>query len=503
MTPQKPEVKVGVKAAVSIRQESIHIRQQMAFDVRHRDLSEITLFVPTSLYPPTVRLGDSEELLERLSVEGNDVTFALPSPVRDQFDLQIDYYWSPDSLSEESAELPLVLPASAEQELTEIVVGTNEPEFIRVKRAEGWGRVHSDEFIAAWLATERHDKVNLQLHHALRNTSDSVPRFLVLKSYVRGANLVTSMTGVYSRPVNSALFALPDGVIAEDGFVGGDQAVLDQVSAGEGERRTILVRSDSVESSDPSFTVTLFVQQPLNERSRLFSQWRPKLPEIVGMDADCNVIWMLGQTPTESMMYWGSRMTGIGNMNGGPLFSLGENNVNDAIASMLSPYQTDVVSSVKELVSTSSPTPGSNQILAGPLYRDAPILISVSRSMTLLVAAAIGLIVYFSFLRLSPVSLISSTAIAAAAVTAVVAVVPGPAQLILIRLIPGVVIALVAALLQRNFNRRPTTTPLSLNEFDHSTIFTVEKPAYSRDVPVVVMDSENVVSGTSSGLSVP
>ena len=190
-------------------------------------------------------------------------------------------------------------------------------------------------------------------------------------------------------------------------------------------------------------------------------------------------------------------------MNGGPLFSLGENDVNDAIASMLSPYQTDVVSSVKELVSTSSPTPGSNQILAGPLYRDAPILISVSRSMTLLVAAAIGLIVYFSFLRLSPVSLISSTAIAAAAVTAVVAVVPGPAQLILIRLIPGVVIALVAALLQRNFNRRPTTTPLSLNEFDHSTIFTVEKPAYSRDVPVVVMDSENVVSGTSSGLSVP
>ncbi|APZ95536.1 hypothetical protein Fuma_05195 [Fuerstiella marisgermanici] len=499
ITPQKPEVKVSVKAAISVRQESVYVRQQLTFDVRHRDLSEIRLSVPG--VNPSVRFGDSEETLQRLSVEGSDITYALPEPVRDIFHLQIDYYWPPDSLQAKAALLPLVLPSSTEQELTEIVIGTNEPESIVVDRSADWGRIYSEEFSAAWVSDTRQATVAVNLRHSLQNSNDNKPRFLVLKSAVQGSELVTAITGVYQQPVKRALFSLPKGVVAEEGFLGGEQAFIDNVSPSDDGNSVIQVRSEVAHRPEQPRTITLIVRQPFQRRSPMLSLWRPQVPEIVGMNQDCNVIWILNQSPSESTMYYGRHMTDLATLTDVRLLGHSNAGVKEAVTALLSPYQTDIFSSVMELIGSAADATSDNQILAGPLLRDAPVLISVSRSVTLLLAAAVGLLVYFSFLKLSPIPLMTSTAIVTAAATALVAVVPGPAQLILIRLVPGAVIALVAALLQRGINRRADITPLSPEEYDHSTIFTVEKPAITSDGRQGSTAS-GAIPSAASGLSV-
>ncbi|MEQ9410370.1 MAG: hypothetical protein RIK87_21725 [Fuerstiella sp.] len=500
ITPQKSEVRVGVEAALSVVQESLHVRQTMSYDVRHLDLLKVTLSVPN--VNPSVRLKDAAEPLERLSVQGADVSYALPTRLRGEFTLQIDYYWSPDESGNLKTALPLVLPAAGEAELTEIVVGTNAPETLVIDRSADWGRVHSDTFSAAWQTSGRHDRVPIALKHSLGRAAVKKPEFVVLKSVVRGSNLVTSITGVYSQPVDLALFSLSTEVDGMQAFVGRRPATMDFVSADGDAAEVVQVRTQ--EATEEARTVTLIAQQPVPRYDPLFRAWRPDLPRIAGTDADCNTLWIVAQNPDDSVMYWGNRMTEIGNAAASQLAVRDDESIRAAVTALLSPSHPEVHDTVMELIESSVTPSGRFQILTGTPFPEQPLMVSVSRRVSLLIAAVAGLLVYFAFLKLQPLSLTTAVAIVAAAATAVVAVVPGPGQLILLRLIPGCVIALVAAVLQRMFGRREAPPAVTLKDYDQSTIFTVERPALSHDSQSSgSTQTQKTVLSVSSEASIP
>jgi hypothetical protein len=103
-----------------------------------------------------------------------------------------------------------------------------------------------------------------------------------------------------------------------------------------------------------------------------------------------------------------------------------------------------------------------------------------------LLTAIVGLLTYLMFLKLRVISLGTIVTISAVLSTVIVAIAPGPGQLILIRIAPGVVIAFVAAILQRVFGRTPQTATMTVQNYDESTIFTTEQPAMFEAAPTLI-----------------
>ena len=94
----------------------------------------------------------------------------------------------------------------------------------------------------------------------------------------------------------------------------------------------------------------------------------------------------------------------------------------------------------------------------------------------LLLTAFVGLMTYLAILRLRALSLATIVIVGTVAATTAVALYPGPSQLIIVRIAPGLVIALFAAVLQRSLTSQGNRD-LSVQEFDQTTIFATEQPA--------------------------
>lgn len=195
-------------------------------------------------------------------------------------------------------------------------------------------------------------------------------------------------------------------------------------------------------------------------------------------------------------------MSELGGMTDSPIFGDNIGSLRASVSALLSPYRPEVQAEVLQSVNQTLSLSDKFQVLAGPVLRDRPILVSVSRRVTLLVAAAVGLLIYFVFLKLRPLSLMTAMAVVSAVAAAFVAVIPGPGQILLIRLIPGCVIAVLAAILQRAFGHRHETTSLALADYDQSTVFTVERPLVTSGSRSGTDSPATVISATSQ-LSVP
>lgn len=479
VTPQQAEVKTAVDASLEIQHGSIHVMETVTFDVRHLDLSEIRLSL--SGIKPIVRFEDTDDRLNRVETDGDEAVFALPEPKRGVFRIHIDYFSTPEIGTSGTTELPLVMPTAADAE-TEVTVGTAVPESLSLVTSPDWRRVYSARHSAAWRSSGRHTSLPVVLKHDLQTARRLEPGFIVMRSMMRGASLVTTLTGIYPKPVDSVLFSVPRSAEVIEAFVEGKpSSSMTYVTTDAETTDVIQVRGEIGRASRDSGSVTLVVRTPLPDHSSLFSSWRPELPKIIGAADDCNILWILGQTPDNSLVYCGTELTELGSVFTARMFGRDAADAEQQLQSVLAPCRIQIRSAVLDQAGQAAA--GAGQLLTGPASGEAPLLVSLSRRVTLLLTAVVGLLIYFVFVRLRAISLITVLVLVSAAGAVIVSVVPGPGQVILVRLVPGCVIAVIAALIQRTIGSQAAVPALTAHDYDQSTIFTVEKPVVVKESP--------------------
>lgn len=488
VTSQKPEVRVTVNVSATPRLGSLHIHEEMIFNVKHVDLSELQLLAED--IKANVTVGDNNEPLERISTDGNVAIYGLPDPLRGNFVVKVDFNWTPDNGEPANVKLPLVLPQLAEDELQEIRFGTNHPETLVVDRSKdsGWQRVHSLQHAAAWESQTTSNFVPVQLKHSLSADSRASPRFCILKSVVRGNELVTALTGIYDQPVDLVMMSVPAGVqaIQDFAFVGQDQtAPIDEVSEDEQSARLLQIRLRDVETA-PATHVTVFFRQPLSRESALLPRWHLQVPRILNIDQTCAFVWMLGQTSNHSLILTGSDMVRVGTLSWSGDASQTAADVQAATSSLLAPYSPSIRQAVRSVMGSEQSLSASFQILSGTIGDQPPVLVSVSRPSLYLAAAAIGLLIYFAVVRLSAVSIVTTLMLLIAAGTVALAVAPQTLDSLVIRLLPACAFALVAGTLHRLFSPVMHRPSAETRTEQQSTIFTVESVSPSADAPTVV-----------------
>lgn len=471
ITPQDPETRVSVMTSLGIVQGSLHVSQVMSFDVRHKDLSEIRLSAEG--VNPNVRLSDRESALERTRAPNGDLVYSLPEPVRGTFDIRVDYLHTPDN-GQESVVIPLVLPSSDNQDLIDFAIGTNASETLSLETGPAWERVFSPRFAAAWKTTEPHDSVQLRLQHSLKSRSSQTPQVVVMKSFIRQqTELVTLLTGVYRDNVDNVLFSVPADVTVVEAWIGSEQTTdIREVESDDAESRFIQVITDGNTAGDS--TVTLIVTQPVAGASSMLSLWQPDVPRIAAAGPECNIIWILGQTTDDSLVYCGRSLTEVNTMES-RLFGNSSSTINSGLSAVLAACHPQVRISALDLVRRNL-TEDSCQVLVGTLSGRTPVVAGVSRRFLLLLTAFVSLITYLVMLRLRALSVATIVIAGAVTSTAAIAFYSGPSQLIIVRIAPGLVIALFAAVLQRSLTSRGSRE-LTVREYDQTTIFATEQPA--------------------------
>lgn len=472
MTPQTSETRVSVATSIDILQGSLHVSQVMRFDVRHKDLSEIRLDV--NGVNPNVRLKGSDSPLERIRSADGQLVYGLPLPARGTFDVLVNYLRTPGDDELPNIDIPLVVPSSGNQDLTDLSIGTNASDSLTLVDSDAWQRIYSPDYAAAWKTTERRDSVKLKIQQSLHSRSSQSPQVVVMKSFIRQqSELVTLLTGVYRDNVGSVLFSVPSEVTVVEAWIG-DQQTSDirEVQSDDSGSRLIQVMAEVDRTGDS--TVTLIVTQPVSGPSSMLSLWQPDAPRIAAAGPECSVIWILGQTTDDSLVYCGRRLTEVNTMES-RLFGKSSLSVQSGLGAVLAACHPQVRITALDLVERNL-TEDSCQVLVGSLSGRPPVVAGVSRRFLLLLTAFVGLMTYLAILRLRALSLATIVIVGTVAATTAVALYPGPSQLIIVRIAPGLVIALFAAVLQRSLTSQGNRD-LSVQEFDQTTIFATEQPA--------------------------
>ena len=477
VTKQRPEIRASVLAEVSVANDTVRVSETLTYSVRHRDVSEVRLLV-VNVPIPTVRLRDSVEPLPQLVTQDNVVTYSLPQAMRGEFELLVDFYWpppmNPEDVGGQPIELPLVLPSSTEEAVESIQVTTNMPESIALRRSDDWTRIHSDTFSAAWSTTTVPASVPILLKHPLGSPPRNRPLLLIVNSALVGDSFVTSTTAVFSEPPGIIDFTVPSGCKVVGAALAGNNAQVDIIADDPGGQIAQIVPAPDTKSQ--SATATLVVKQNLKYGHQLLTTLRPLLPRPIDANRDCNCIWVLRQSTDMSVVHWAGTMSELDASTGTRPSAGSSGSRGSAIVDVLLPAGNVSRDDMIRRLEQSLADTGQYQLLVGPTFRQQQTLLLVSRRALLLATAIVGLLMYFTFVKLHPLPLITTVTIAAAAVTNIVALVPGPAHIILIRFVPGCVIAVIAAVLQRWFARKITTPLQGINSPDGSTIFTIDEP---------------------------
>lgn len=487
VTKQRPEIRTAVLAEVGVVNDTIHVSQILSYNVRHRDVSEVHLRIGDVAPTPTVRLSDTTEPLQQLAVQNNLVTYGLPTAMRGEFELLVDFYWAPPQQAgapgEQDVDLPLVLPSSAEELIESVRVATNMPQTLMLRRTADWTRIHSDRYSAAWSTTTLPEKLPLTLSYPLRSINSEKPQLLVVKSVLVGDTLITSTTAVFARRPDIAMFSVPAGCEPWKAALGGAAATFDVISSQEeSENRIVQIRpTGGLES--PSATATLVVRQNLSSSSDLIRHSQARIPRPVNTDRDSNCIWILRQATDSSVFHWAGAMSEL-TASGEP--GTGSADAGSGIASMveiLAPLADASRREIAELLKPALNDSDQHQILVGSVFQRPQTLVLVSRQAMLLATACFGLLIYFAMIKLNPLPLTTTLVLLSAAVTTAFAFAPGPAHALLIRLLPGCVVGTVAAVLHRAFTGRSLSPLQHIDSPDGSTIFTVDEPLPTHIVP--------------------
>ncbi|MCA9051512.1 MAG: hypothetical protein KDA89_22395 [Planctomycetaceae bacterium] len=476
VTPQKPEVRTRMLIAVSVANESFHIREHLSFDVRYRDLSEIRL--SAAGVAPTVRLKDDAEPLERTAVDGGTITYSLPASMRGEFELVVDYNWAPaDAIREangNAAVVPVILPDTFRDSVEEVIVGTNIPEVLVLGDVTGAEAVYSEDFAAAWSLPAVSGSLPIVLKQPLAQDPADVPQFVVVTSVAYPEDLLCRLTAVYDQTPSAVFFRLDRRARVLRAEVDGQPVAVDRVVDADDTDALFQIRTSHREIGQRPSEVCLVLSYP---RQSAFGHVDIRLPSVVGVE-ECNVVWLFPQSSDQVVFPAGHDVISLGagdSLMGRILRSAGTVNRTAAdFEPLLSPYPPDIRDRIYRTIDETAGTADRCEVVVGDILGTTRPVYVLSRSSVVPAAAAVALFLYILILRLRPVPLLSIAVVLAAVTAVVLSSLPTTLQSQLIRFSPLPLLALAAAGLQRSMSRSRPIVPEVNHLDDGSTIFVVE-----------------------------
>ncbi len=442
-TPQTTEVSATAVIALEpgAAKESIHVHGEFSINVRHQDLNELRMVVPTGILP-TVRvvLNDRSEQLPPGRTSGNDTVWAMPESTPRQLVVEVDYFWQLE-VGADVQRLPLVLPSQGLESLT---IGTDSPQQIQVADETGLKVVYPLPFQAAWHGTEFRSEVSLNVAPMMRSQND-VPALAVVRTEVNSLAIVSTTAAIYASPPRDVLFRVTVGSTVTAVAVNGanvpvsevDRVVVDAVELWR-------VPTNSIPRTG-AVRVALTATVLRSPHHHLLSTATAVYPRVQSAPDWLPTFWIVG-APDDTCMVAMKRTTA-------PLVrpsilrflsSASSRQVPEphAIDSLITGFSEQVQEHFQEELST--PTVGgipSFMYMAGPQLREVPVLV-FSRAAGWLVAAAAGIVFYLLLIRFGPH--IRTVALVCLFAGAVIWLVTPPQYLeLLFALVPAVLVAAI------------------------------------------------------------
>lgn len=475
---QRSETKTQTFARLSIEDDSIRVRQVLSYDVRYRDIDEIRLHAPPGIVP-VVRLKSSDEILKEQPTDQQVLSYVLSQPARGQFDLLIDYFvpLTPPSISDEFAiQLPLVIPATIEPTLESIQIVTDEIGRLSIGSDPDWSRIYSDAAASAWITKTPVASAPIVVRTG-ETTDNERAELLILKSAIINDQMMSSTTYVLPQALSFVRFRIPAGVELINTSI--NKQAVNFVEVGNSEFRDIELRGE-----DNITQATVIVKQNLRNRT-LFGKINPQFARPVGVSETSLCLWLLREPEGAAAVPFNTELTQV-----------------NLKKSQASPFSGDLMASLPLAISDAQQvqleknineaTVDSNAVTAftGMLLQDAQPVYVFSRQTILLAAAILGLLTYFLFAALRILPLLTAGAVIASVLIVIVAIIPPAAHDVLLRVIPGCVVASIAALLQRFFGGGHAQLVKESVAAGSSTIFAIDQatealPTRGESVPPV------------------
>ncbi len=464
---QRSETKTRAFVRLSMEGELIRIQQTLSYDVRYRDVDEIRLNAPSGI-APIVRLKSTAETLPEQSTDQQVFSYVLPEPARGQFDIFIDYFVpvpaSVNSVSGEfPIELPLVIPSTLEPTLEAIQIVTDDIGQIDIGNDDDWNRIYSDSAACAWITKQPVASAPIIVRKA-DSTSNDRAELLILKSAIINTQMMSSTTYVLPQAQSSVRFRIPSDVKITSTSI--NQQAANFIEFTKDDFREIELRGD-----ENITTATVVIQQDLR-KSILFDRIKPQFARPVGVSESSMCLWLVRQPEGAVAVPFNPELNRI-KLQDDQATSAGIQLLTSIPLAISDSQQVQLIKHIKEATAD----PNSVTAFAGMLLQDAQPMYVLSRQTILLAAAILGLLTYLLLASLRMLPTITAIAIMTSLFVATMAIIPATAHDILFRILPGCVVAVIAALLQRFLGGGRQELRKESATSDHSTIFAIDEAA--------------------------
>lgn len=466
---QRSETKTESVLNLSLEDQSIRVQQILSYDVRYRDIDEIKLNAVPGINP-VVRLRSTMEPLPETSTEQQTLSFPLPEPVRGQFDLLIDYFVPLPAESIESEKLvdvPLVVPATIERTLKFVQIRTDEVGKIAITSSD-WSRIYSDSAASAWIARNPVASAPVSVRTGESSAQDRA-ELLVLKSAVANDKMLSSTTYVPTDDQTSVRFRIPASTRVVATSVNGRTTDYVETKA-DGSRQIELRTNANV------IQATVVIQQNVQSRT-LFETIKPSFAQPVGVSDDSVCLWMVRRSggsipiPTNPEVI---RMP----LTAGQAPSRAENLLAALPLPLAEAQEAQLLRNLEEATIDADAV----SVFSGMLLQNNHTVYILSRQTVLLAAAVLGLLTYVVLVSLRILPILTVTAITICAAVIIMALVPPASYDAMLRILPGCVVAAIAALLQRLFSGGREQLVKEAATSDSSTIFAINQSAHQSPV---------------------
>jgi hypothetical protein len=299
---QAPSVTTAVAIELSPQEYGIEVRQDIAYRIEHRDLTQLSLAFPEGIRAVVHLEGEVEPL--RGTVEAGDIrTYRLPQPQRGDLNLVIQYLWplpgSTMNQDQASISLPIVLPQQTDVSLIE--VGTSTVGSLRVRDNATWQPVYSQRFGTAWSSEEPVREIELTWNHGAPLHPPGMPVAVLARTLVIEQSVLTTTTALFEELPTAFTFVLPGSMALQDVVVNGssvrDGLRAERIAGSTDVRWTVFSQPDSPPAAADSdseaateATITLKTRQQVPEKASWLEQITIQRPRFSTELVDIPVI---------------------------------------------------------------------------------------------------------------------------------------------------------------------------------------------------------------------
>ncbi|MCH2210413.1 MAG: hypothetical protein MK110_03865 [Fuerstiella sp.] len=392
---QTQEVSSRAVVALEANQDSIYVCTELTINVRHRDLQKLTFTAPDGIDPVLQLIGRAAPEPPG-DVDGDQITWQLPEPIRGEHKATIKYFWTPAAESDDY-QLPLVLPSSG---VDSIIIGTNAPKVLSVVQDDSLYRQFSSDFRTAWSTKEIRRYVRLRIPEPLLHRQIHEPLICLVQTYIGSANVTTTTTVIYEKPPEAVIFQVPVNV-GVNARVDGIEVNVPRISADRTDSVELRLVSVAQEFSDGPVRISLVCRTPRDPHHHLLSRQETRYARVHDAPGWLTTVWLVGTSDDNRLISLDTHQQsvlpqGIADV----LLSAATDRGEDSVESLFAGFSDEVRMHVhRQLNDAYFRQQASLAFIGGPRLRTLRVMI-YSRAVAWVVSAGLGVLFYVTLVTL-------------------------------------------------------------------------------------------------------